>query len=82
MRYKKKSKHIELIRKVKQVYCFTDQSLPLLDMPLQAACANINCNHFSFIFINYETRIFQAEDCMKKKAIHTSKYLIVFILPY
>ena len=26
---------------------------------LQAACPNICCNHFSFIFINYETRIFQ-----------------------
>ena len=30
-----------------------------MKLPLQAACTNICCNHFSFIFINYETRIFQ-----------------------
>ena len=66
MRYKKKSKHIELIRKVNKFTLY-------IAFASRIACANINCNHFSFIFINYETRIIQAEDGMKKKAIHASK---------
>ena len=35
-------------------------------MPLQASCTNICCKHFSFIFTNYETRIFQTNHILNQ----------------